>query len=417
MSLATARKWGALSIFILQNAGVILIMRYSRVMPGAPYSSRVAVLAQELVKLPICTLFFALESGGLLAGARALMEDLKHNKSEWLQLGIPALLYTLQNNCLFIGLTNLEAAIAHVTYQAKILFTAVFSICLLGKKLGHVQWLGLLMLVLGVICVQGLMDKLMAYLMRPDPAAQPSPSPLSPMLPLHSGHRAKKGGGHRMLLEDLSEGEEYVPEAPFARMLAEATAGSSIVGVSAMLTAALCTSFASVFFEKMLKSSRKPSLWLRNIQLATYSGGIAVVTVLAEEDPLRATEGWLHGFTAVTWGVVGMNVLGGLLVAVTIKYADNIIRGFAQAVAIIFGAVGSYFLFGFHFTGSFLMGVVCVILAILLYGGAIDPIEMCCAPTSRPFELGKGGDDEVALMISASARESERASIKEAGSE
>ena len=60
---------------------------------------------------------------------------------EWLQLGVPALLYTLQNNALFIGLSNLEAAIAHVTYQTKILFTALFSICLLRKELGEKpQW-------------------------------------------------------------------------------------------------------------------------------------------------------------------------------------------------------------------------------------------------------------------------------------
>ena len=127
----------------------------------------------------------------------------------------------------------------------------------------------------------------------------------------------------------------------------------------------------------MLKGARKPSLWLRNIQLATYSGAIAVVTVLFEEDPLRHTEGWLHGFTPVTWGVVGMNVAGGLLVAVTIKYADNILRGFAQAVAIILGAVGSHFLFSFHFTGSFLLGVVCVCASILLYGGALNPAGWC----------------------------------------
>ena len=54
---------------------------------------------------------------------------------------------------------------------------------------------------------------------------------------------------------------------------------------------------------------------------------------------MRISDGWLHGFTPVVWLVVALNVAGGLLVAVTIKYADNIIRGFAQAVAIIVGAV------------------------------------------------------------------------------
>ena len=46
-SMETLRKWGALTVFIAQNAGVVLLMRYSRVHPsGAPYSSRVAVLMQ-----------------------------------------------------------------------------------------------------------------------------------------------------------------------------------------------------------------------------------------------------------------------------------------------------------------------------------------------------------------------------------
>mmetsp|Transcript_1166 Transcript_1166/g.2280 ORF Transcript_1166/g.2280 Transcript_1166/m.2280 type:complete len:168 (+) Transcript_1166:2-505(+) len=147
----------------------------------------------------------------------------------------------------------------------------------------------------------------------------------------------------------------------------------------------------------MLKGARKPSLWLRNIQLASYSAAIAVATVLCEEDPLRTTEGWLHGFSFITWCVVGMNVLGGLLVAVTIKYADNIIRGFAQAVAIIFGAMGSYLLFDFHITPSFVVGVCFVIVAILLYGGAIDPEDigkrLCPARDARGLRLVPAEDD------------------------
>jgi len=355
-------------------------MRYSRVQPGAPYSTRVAVFMQEFVKLPICTLFYAIECGGLGEAIHAIRTDLTENSVEWLQLGLPALLYTVQNNALFIGLSNLEAAVAHVTYQTKILFTALCSICLLGKRLGWPQWLGLLMLVIGVICVQGLFDQLLA-------SAQPSAD-------------LRRSGRQR------SDG----------RQLAVSAGSSSVgLGVSAMLTASLCTSFASVYFEKMLKGSRKPSLWLRNIQLASYCMAIAAVTVELEEDPLRISEGWLHGFSPAVWGVVGMNVCGGLLVAVTIKYADNIVRGFAQAVAIIFGALGSWFLFDFQISTSFVVGVFFVIGAILLYGGAIS-VQDCdlCSICSRP-RVDVEPDAEVALMQPATGSEGEASTDGETG--
>ena len=39
----------------------------------------------------------------------------------------------------------------------------------------------------------------------------------------------------------------------------------------------MCSAFASVYFEKLLKADRKPSLWLRNIQLAVYGSVVAMV--------------------------------------------------------------------------------------------------------------------------------------------
>jgi UDP-sugar transporter A1/2/3 len=50
--------------------------------------------------------------------------------------------------------------------------------------------------------------------------------------------------------------------------------------------------------------------------------------------------------------LVGMNATGGLLVAVVVKYADNILKGFACSLAIIISSVISIFLFGFQVTKS-----------------------------------------------------------------
>jgi len=55
------------------------------------------------------------------------------------------------------------------------------------------------------------------------------------------------------------------------------------------------------------------------------------------------------------------------------RYADNILRGFAQGLALIIGALGSYFLFGFELSLTFCGGVLLVIAAIFLYG--------TCSPT------------------------------------
>ena len=41
-----------------------------------------------------------------------------------------------------------------VTYQSKIFFTAVCSVWMLGKQLSLTQWLSLVLLAAGVVCVQ-----------------------------------------------------------------------------------------------------------------------------------------------------------------------------------------------------------------------------------------------------------------------
>ena len=342
------KGWLALALFIFQNGCAALIMRYSKVMGLAPYDSSVAVLLQEVaVKLPICMVLYAVECGGPVAAVRSVANDMRERTSEWVMLAVPALLYTVQNNMLYVGFANLEAAIGLVTYQSKIFFTGTFSLLLLGKKVSAQQWCAMALLAAGVVCAQGNFG----------------------------------AGAHRH----------------HGRALADAPEQSPALGFAAFIVAAVCTSFASVFFEKMLKGASKPSLWLRNIQLATYSTVIACVGLVGQRGVAAALSPstLLAGFDQpIVWLSVLWQSAGGILVAVTIKYADNILRGFAQGVAIIVGAVGSHYIFGFELSAVFIVGVGAVLVAVFLYGGPPDLCPSlcgwCCAPVVAPADDGDG---------------------------
>merc|ERR1712107_128367 len=63
------------------------------------------------------------------------------------------------------------------------------------------------------------------------------------------------------------------------------------------------------------------------------------------------------------------NAFGGLLVAVIIKYADNIIKCFGTTVAIILTVFISSVFFGASFGQTALLGTMCVIYSVFLYSG------------------------------------------------
>ena len=67
---------------------------------------------------------------------------------------IPSIIYLVQNNLLYVAASNLDVATYQITYQLKILTTAVFAVLMLNKKLIKTQWISLVILVIGVAMVQ-----------------------------------------------------------------------------------------------------------------------------------------------------------------------------------------------------------------------------------------------------------------------
>ena len=281
---------------------------------------------QELVfKLPISLVFYICECGGPRRMLRALRADLRNFPTEWLKMAFPATAYTLQMNLLYIGFENLPATAGSVTYQTKVIFTALCTVLIMKRSLSCNQWLAIFTLFVGVVCVQDF--------------------------------SATKTSG--------KPGQ------------------NQILGVCSFLLAALLSALASVYFEKMLKTDRKPSLWLRNIQLA-FIGAIIAACVVAfklrmQTEPHLASGDLMYGIDALVWFSLFWQGGGGLIVALTIKYADNIIRGFAQTGSILIIAVLSHVFLDEDVTAQFCVGGILVTGAILLYSVKTkDPRDLCC---------------------------------------
>ncbi|KAF7338228.1 hypothetical protein MVEN_02048000 [Mycena venus] len=144
---------------------------------------------------------------------------------------------------------------------------------------------------------------------------------------------------------------------------------NALKGFLAVATACLTSGLAGVYFEMVLKNSQT-DLWVRNVQLSLFSllPALTPVFYLYASDP---QEGWVstlfHNFGGWAWATVSVQVFGGLLTALVIKYSDNILKGFATSLSIVISFLASVALFDFQITLTFVTGSLIVVFATWLY--------------------------------------------------
>jgi UDP-sugar transporter A1/2/3 len=200
----------------------------------------------------------------------------------------------------------------------KILSTAAFSVLLLRKQLSASQWLALLFLAVGVGVVQ-----------------------------IQTG------------VSDTSK--------IASSLLFRGTSMNALKGFLAVVAACFTSGLAGVYFEMVLKNSQT-DLWIRNVQLSAFSLLPALVPIVLS----RPTEAGLisslfQNFGAWAWATVAIQVFGGLVTAMVIKYSDNILKGFATSLSIVISFLASVALFDFQITFTFILGSVIVLIATWLY--------------------------------------------------
>lgn len=297
----------SLAILIIQSSMQVIMMRYSLLTQKKDmYIASTAVFMAEIFKIAVCLFMLHRQKGSHWTTTLRVLRK----PQELVIMLIPSGLYALQNNLLYIALSNLEAATFQVTYQLKILTTAIFSVWLLGRSLNRIKWLSLCLLMVGVIFVQ---------------------------------------------MESTSNNNSKVEndQKPF-------------IGLAAVLASCISSGFAGCYFEKLLKASTA-SMWVRNIQLGLCGLFFSFWAMIVSDYSTIQSQGLFHGYNLLTWCVITNQALGGLLVSLVVKYADNILKGFATSISIILSGMISFCFFDFKPSILFILGSTVVMTATVLY--------------------------------------------------
>ncbi|PWN52418.1 nucleotide-sugar transporter, partial [Violaceomyces palustris] len=358
-----------LVLLTLQNSLLALVIHRSR-MPsgggGGLYLTGTAVLLSEVGKAIFSSLFgirsFRLDSAGAGYDAschpsytlptsfdfrrksRSLSYAIKRFSAKVftkrsIELLLPAILYVAQNNLQLVAASLLEPATFQVLSQLKIFTTAVFLVLILGRKLDSRQWFSIFFLIFGVAMVQ-----LNAKRSEIPPHAA---AVEDPYLDLTSDARTE------------------------LRLATPGQMSSSTLGFLAILVASVISGFAGVYIEKVVKTGT--DLWVANTQLSLFSIAPALVPLIHDAvfhaDPGR-TWNPMRNFGFWAWATVAIQVAGGLLVALVMKYADNVLKGFATSLAIVLSFTFSVLFLGSEMEFLFILGSSIIILSTLIYSSS-----------------------------------------------
>jgi UDP-sugar transporter A1/2/3 len=152
---------------------------------------------------------------------------------------------------------------------------------------------------------------------------------------------------------------------------AAAVERNQMIGLVAVISSCFTSGFAGVYFEKVLKGSsggqEKTSVYMRNCQLAVFSIVFALVPVLTKDYAINAEKGFFAGYDATVWLVIFCQMMTGLIVALVMKYANAILKGFCTSVAVVVATVLSIWLFGTRVDAWFALGAIMVVGAVQLY--------------------------------------------------
>ncbi|KAH8435303.1 putative UDP-galactose transporter [Aspergillus melleus] len=364
-----------------QYTAFVLLLHYSRVMPptnGKRYIASTAVFFNEVIKLAISltiALYEVSKSAPPTVPATSLLSSLTaavFSGDSW-KLAIPAGLYTLSNSLQYVALSNLQAATFQVTYQLKLVVTAVCGLILFKRTVPLRKWGLLLLLLVGIALVQ-MPDGTSEEAALEDKTTHPAfPRSLEEWkaVKLDRPNLHKRSATYEGIEEDIL--------TAFPRM-------NGTIGLLAAVGACIASGLASIYFEKVIKDSAKTtSVWVRNVQLAVYSVFPALfIGVIFLDGETIAANGFFEGYNWAVWSTILVQAVGGITSSFYLGSSYRDTKNVATATSIALSTLGSIWLFEFEPTGNFLLGTFAVLVATYLCEDSSLGLGQATRQTSRP---------------------------------
>lgn len=225
--------------------------------------------------------------------------------SSFMKFAIPGLLYAISNVGNFIVLQYISGTLYQIFNNMKIVTTALCFRWFLNKPLKIIQWICLIFLLIGMVVA-------------------------TPM--------------------DASGQDSSV---------------DWFTGLLIMIVMSAASAFAGVYSEFLLKFSADNSHF-QNMQLYIWGVVICVTQFLYSGSSEKS---FFSGYDLLTWVIILMNAFYGQVIAFTLKYADNIVKVYANSLASITTALLSYGFFAAPLTMGLCNGSILVGLSILIYYG------------------------------------------------
>jgi len=313
------RKYLYLLLLCLQNASYTLLRRYSVGILQESVRPSTILLASEVVKLVISSAMVEAPGKTELQANRisTRLAAVRAARQHSLAMLVPAVVYLAMNMMSLFALQRIDGTTFSMLAQLKTLTTAISATLVLARRFSLQQWRSMVSMTLSVTIIT------------------------------YQAGQQKSSAANGA--DSLPNSSSLLPYA---------------IGVGLVLLEITLSGWISVYFEKYLKDGTS-SIWTRNLQLSGWSFLIYFVIEAryAASSPTESFSSW----SIFTLLVVFLGSCGGLLVALTTKHADAVMKTMATAAALVLIFFCEVALFGKPHDMVIVMASVLVLISLQSY--------------------------------------------------